>query len=197
MGTNNHGFHGNRYCVNLEEVIDVPDNILFKASPDVRYGVHTINDPKLSEEENKKLIKEIYDGFQIESHCSIKSIIMNRDTAFKFMNHKKNYRSFSFKVYNFDDFISFETESLLKLISSDEEKQLLNDITELQDIKDSEFILNKILLLPNSPFQRKALLLLKIKAYDIEDKHFLSDKSHREEDLKNLKMFKKTNYRQT
>ncbi len=196
MGTNNHGFHGNRYCVNLEEVIDVPENIMFKASPDVRFGVHTINDSKLSEEENKKLIKEIYSGFQIESHCSIKSIIMDRDTAFKFMKHKNNYRSFSFKVYNFDEFISFEIESILKLINSDEDKQLLNDIVQLQDIKDSELLLNRILLLPNSPFQKKALLLLKIKAFDIEDQHFLSDKKHREEDLNNLKIFRKTNYKQ-
>ncbi|MBQ3298021.1 MAG: hypothetical protein IJG97_04355 [Bacilli bacterium] len=194
MGTNNHGFHANRYCVNYEEVIDVPKNIMFKASPDVRYGVHTINEPSLTNEENKELIKDIYNGFQIEKHCSFKSIIMDRDTAFKFMKHKKNYRSFSFKVYNFDEFISFEIESIRNLKKTDEEEQLLDDIIGLQDIKDSESLLNRILLLSDSPFQRKALLLLKIKAFDIEDQHFLSEKKHSEEDLKNLKIFKKTNY---
>ncbi len=194
MGTNNHGFHGNRYCVNYEEVIDVPKNIMFKASPDVRYGVHTINEPSLTNEENKELIKDIYNGFQIEKHCSIKSIIMDRDTAFKFMKHKKNYRSFSFKVYNFDEFISFEIESIRNLKKTDKEEQLLDDIIGLQDIKDSESLLNRILLLSDSPFQRKALLLLKIKAFDIEDQHFLSEKKHNEDDLKNLRIFRKTNY---
>ena len=196
MGTNNHGFHGNRYCVNLEEVIDVPENIIFKASPDVRFGVHTINVAGLTEEENKEIIRDIYNGFQIESHCSIKSIIMDRDTAFKFMKYKKNYRSFSFKVYNFDEFINFEIESIKKIIISHEEKQLLNEIVGLQTIQDSKELLNRILMLNDSPFQRKALLLLKIKAFDIEDQHFLLEKKHREKDLEDLKIFKKTNYRQ-
>ena len=194
MGTNNHGFHGNRYCVNYEEVIDVPNNIIFKASPDVRYGVHTINDPSLTKEENQELIKSIYNGFQIETHCSIKSIIMDRDTAFKFMRHKNNYRSFSFKVYNIDEFIAFEIKSIRNITKSDEEKQLLDDIIRLQDIKDSELLLNRISSLSDSPFQRKALLLLKIKSFYIEDQHFLSEKKHREEDLKYLKIFKRTNY---
>ena len=119
---------------------------------------------------------------------------MDRDTAFKFMKHKKNYRSFSFKVYNFDEFISFEIESIRNLKKTDKEEQLLDDIIGLQDIKDSESLLNRILLLSDSPFQRKALLLLKIKAFDIEDQHFLSEKKHSEEDLKNLRIFKKTNY---
>ena len=196
MGTNNHGFHANRYYVNFEEVADVPDNIIFKAAPEVRYGVHTIKVAGLTEEENKKIIRDIYKGFQIESHRSIKSIIMDRDSAFKFMKYMKNYRSFSFKVYNFDDFINFEIESIKQVVTSDEEKQLMNDIIELQEIQDSKELLNRILMLNDSPFQRKALLLLKIKAFDIEDQHFLLEKKHREKDLEDLKIFKKTNYRQ-
>ena len=196
MGTNNHGFHANRYYVNFEEVADVPDNIIFKAAPEVRYGVHTIKVAGLTEEENKEIIRDIYKGFQIESHRSIKSIIMDRDSAFKFMKYMKNYRSFSFKVYNFDDFINFEIESIKQVVTSDEEKQLMNDIIELQEIQDSKELLNRILMLNDSPFQRKALLLLKIKAFDIEDQHFLLEKKHREKDLEDLKIFKKTNYRQ-
>ena len=194
MGTNNHGYHGNRYCVNLEEVMDVPENIIFKAEPNVRYAVHTIKEPGLTEEENNKLIQEIFNGFQIAYHCSFRGVIMDRDTAFKFMKHKKNYRGFSFRVYNFDEFIDFEIESTKKLAESGEEKELLSDIILLQDIKDSEALLNRILLLTDSPFKRKALLLLKIKSFDIEDKHFLSEKKHRDEDLENLKIFRKTNY---
>ena len=194
MGKNNHGYHANRYCVNLEEVIDVPANILFKADPNIRYAVHTINVAGLTEEENKKIISDIYNGFQIESHCSFKSIIMDRDTAFKIMKYMRNYRSLSFKVYNFDEFIKFEIESVKQLISSDEEKQLINAIIELEDIKDSAALLNALLSLKDSPFQRKALLLLKIKSFDIEDKHFLSKKAHSEEDIANLKVFQKTNY---
>ena len=194
MGTNNHGFHGNRYCVNLEEVIDVPENIVFKASPDVRYGVHTIKAFGLTEEENKNLIRTIFNGFHIEKHCSFSGVLMDRDTAFKFMKHKKNYRSFSFKVFNFDEFISFEIDCINNMQIEDEEKQLLNDIIELQDIKNSEILLNRILSLKDSPFQRKALLLLKIKSFDIEDQHFLTEKKHREEELEKLKIFRKTNY---
>ena len=196
MGTNNHGYHGNRYCVNLEEVIDVPENIIFKASPDIRYGVHTIQVPGKTEEENKAIIHDIFNGFTIDHHCSIRSIIMDRDTAFKFMKYKSNYRSFSFKVYNFDEFIHFEQRKAKETATSEEELQILLDIESLQDIKDTKKLMAKILNLNDSPFQRRALLLLKVKAYQIEDEHFLKEKKHRQEDLEELKIFRKTNYSQ-
>ena len=90
-----------------------------------------------------------------------------------------------------------EIGSLIDIVYEviDSRMPISSRVEEMDEIiKDSESLLNRILLLSDSPFQRKALLLLKIKAFDIEDQHFLSEKKHSEEDLKNLRIFKKTNY---
>ena len=58
-------------------------------------------------------------------------------------------------------------------------------------------LLFKFELISNEDFKTAALLLLKCKVYDIEDKHYLETKKHSANEKENLKVYKKTIYPQS
>lgn len=194
---NGHGVHTNMFPVNYEEIVDIPDDIIFRTNQCLISSFYCrLYDKGI--EDFELLSDRISNGLLWKKRdCLCHSDLATKDsvvTYLKYVNTSdvKN----SIRVYNFDKLLDFEKKKTSKLISNDIEMELFNRIINLDNISDSFNITIEVLALDDNKFKKAALLLIKCMVYDIEDKHYLDTKKHNKEDVLNLKLYKKTLYSQ-
>ena len=196
---NSRAVHTNMFPVEYEELHDIPDDIVFRTNECIMssmYCRYFQGKIKLTEEDPTigKLLHQIVAGYlwkehrgQCHSELATKSSVMTYLKYVKTGDVKQRLR-----VYNFDKLLEFEQEKTKARIKTEEELAIFNEIINLNSVKKGFRIISKIVKLENEDFQNAALLLLKCKVYDIEDKHYLETESHNKEEKECLKMYRIT-----
>ena len=193
---NRHGVHTNKFPVRYEEIVDAPDDILFRTNSCIISSAYCRLEKmadKLAKngETFDEVISKIKNGLLWKGRqCLCHSELATKECVETYLKYVKS-SDIGIGIYNFDKFLEFQKEKTINSIVCIEEEQIYNEIISLQEISESTVLLNKIMLLDNSNFKKYALLLLKCIVYDIEDKHYLETKIHNKGELDALKVYRK------
>ena len=200
---NGHGVHANMFPVNYEELFDIPDDVLFRANKCIissAYNEFVDNEKPLLDDgiSLNEFLNQISEGLLWKRHQGLCHTEMaTKDSILTYLKYTKRtgYKEI-IKIVNFEKVLEFERQKTLSRITSDTELDIYNRIINLQEIKDGYPILMELNDYPNIEFKDAALLLLKCKVYDIEDKHYLETKKHSNIEKETLKLYKKTLFSQ-
>ena len=201
---NGHGVHTNMFPVNYEELWDIPDDVLFRVNKCILSSAYC----EFSNNEDALLdsgvsLDEVLDRIEAgllwkrrQGLCHTEMATKESILTYLKYSKRSGYKEI-IKIVNFDKVLEFEKIKVISKITSDYESNLYDKIVNLQEIVDGYPILNEINSISNEDFKTAALLLLKCKVYDIEDKHYLETKKHSANEKENLKVYKKTIYPQS
>lgn len=194
---NGHGVHANKFPVNYEELFDIPEDILFRTNECIISSAYCrlIGKEELYSTEGltlDQIIDRIANGLLWKKRQNLcHSDLAIKDSVITYLKYVGN-SSLPIGVYSFDKLFEFEKEKTKNAINNNEELELYNSIINLNTIAEGYPLLMRLLDFEDSNFKKYALLLLKCKVYDIEDKHYMQSKKHDIGENESLKLYRKT-----
>lgn len=195
---NGHGVHANYFPVKYEEIIDLPDDIIFSGSKCIISSAYCEleRNPSLLEEGTtiNQVVDEIEEGIlwkkrQVLYHTEL---ITSKSVKTYLKYVKTGDIKGKLKIFNFDKVLEFERQKTESTITKNGELKLYREIVNLDEVEKGEELFRKIMALKYSNFKKTALLLLKCKVYDLEDKHYLNTKTHDKRENDYIKRYRKT-----
>lgn len=196
---NGHGVHANMFPVNFEELWDIPDDVLFRANRCIlssAYCEFSQNEEALLKDgiSLDEFLDRIDAGLLLKRRQGLCHTEMaTKDSILTYLKYTKRsgYKEI-IKIVTFEKVLEFEKEKVLNRVTTESELNIYNRIINLQEIEDGYPIFIELNSFSNVEFRNAALLLLKCKVYDIEDKHYLETKKHSTVEKESLKVYKKT-----
>lgn len=201
---NGHGVHTNMFPVNYEELFDIPEDVLFRTNCCIVSSAYcrlVNNDSALIQDgiTLDALLDRISQGILLKRRQGLcHTELATKDSVISYLKYIRSAGLKDIiKVFNFDKVLEFESKKTLDRVSSEDELDIYNRIMNLESIEDGYPILIELNGVENQDFSSAALLLLKCKVYDIEDKHYLKTKTHNATEKEALKIYGKTVFPQT
>ena len=177
--------HTNPFPVNYLELVDIPHNILFYIRNNIASAAYITlkKNPELLEGRNitpTEVEKRIKAGMLWkDGKESVYTELANKDSVLTYLRYTNRDSDCSdIKVYTFAELLQFEITKALKLATNIEETELIKELLLVKSVLNTYPFYLRLIELPNTPFKKAALLLLKMRAYDLEEQHYSLSKKH-------------------
>lgn len=175
----------NTFPVKYLELVDIPHDILFYVQKNIASAAFVTLSKKPELLEGRKVTPaEVENRIKAgmlwkDGKESDYTELANKDSVLTYLRYtNRDSECSDIKVYSFAELLQFEIEKALKQASNVEEAELIKELLLIKNVLNTYPFYLRLIELPDSPFKKAALLLLKMKSYDLYDQHYSMSKKH-------------------